>query len=548
MIVGQILVGLTAAQCRMAAPITAGLTGARLEIRYANPAWKDLGRLVTFQGGKVSRSLWETDGTVTIPWEVLQKSGTNLTVGITGTDAAQQVRIPTVPIALCRIQPGTVPGEAESDPTLPIWAQLDDRIRTVESQAVDRDILDASVTQALEEARRRGDFTGPKGDPARVEGFAAAYQAGTSGSLVPQGAWSDTVPNVPQGQYLWTRTTTRFNSGDPVVSYSVTRMGLDGRGSVASVADISPDERGNVPLTAAHLHALPDTGGDLTGQLRMNGNPIAGLPEPKAPDQAANMGYVNQKLQKAAPRNLLDNSDFRNPVNQRGQTSYASDGYCFDRWVIWHSNGCNVSYDSEKQCVRISSTAETTLYQRLPKGILNQNKKYTQAYGLTGGRVVISTRIDYSPERYDSVEGIMLSTGQTMEIVWTALYEGEYTPETLPEYRPKGYGAELAECQRYYKRIHDAKFVISPNLQTIYRGSSIYFGDMASPDNLTVNMIPDGDGNIGLVQKVSFIPFGTTDLRLDGAVSNTISIATTNEDWAGRQVVLYCIELSAEIL
>ena len=33
---------------------------------------------------------------------------------------------------------------------------------------------------------------------------------------------------------------------------------------------------------------------------------------------------------------------------------------------------------------------------------------------------------------------------------WAALYEGEYTAETLPEYKPKGYGAELAECQRYY--------------------------------------------------------------------------------------------------
>ena len=33
---------------------------------------------------------------------------------------------------------------------------------------------------------------------------------------------------------------------------------------------------------------------------------------------------------------------------------------------------------------------------------------------------------------------------------WAALYEGEYTAETLPEYQPKGYGAELAECQRYY--------------------------------------------------------------------------------------------------
>ena len=36
--------------------------------------------------------------------------------------------------------------------------------------------------------------------------------------------------------------------------------------------------------------------------------------------------------------------------------------------------------------------------------------------------------------------------------LWAALYEGEYTAETLPEYQPKGYGAELAECQRYFQR------------------------------------------------------------------------------------------------
>jgi hypothetical protein len=33
---------------------------------------------------------------------------------------------------------------------------------------------------------------------------------------------------------------------------------------------------------------------------------------------------------------------------------------------------------------------------------------------------------------------------------WAALYEGEYTVETLPEYQPKGHAAELLECQRYY--------------------------------------------------------------------------------------------------
>jgi hypothetical protein len=35
-----------------------------------------------------------------------------------------------------------------------------------------------------------------------------------------------------------------------------------------------------------------------------------------------------------------------------------------------------------------------------------------------------------------------------------ALYEGEYTAETLPEYQPKGYAHELAECIRYYYCTH----------------------------------------------------------------------------------------------
>lgn len=33
-------------------------------------------------------------------------------------------------------------------------------------------------------------------------------------------------------------------------------------------------------------------------------------------------------------RNLLDNSDFRNPVNQRGATSYNTAGYAIDRWYL----------------------------------------------------------------------------------------------------------------------------------------------------------------------------------------------------------------------
>ena len=43
---------------------------------------------------------------------------------------------------------------------------------------------------------------------------------------------------------------------------------------------------------------------------------------------------------KAVARNLLDNSDFTNPVNQRGQASYtmsANGGYTIDRWMVGSS-------------------------------------------------------------------------------------------------------------------------------------------------------------------------------------------------------------------
>ena len=97
---------------------------------------------------------------------------------------------------------------------------------------------------------------GEKGDtgaPATVTGTAVEYMVSDSGTVAPTGSWSATIPTVPQGKYLWTRVTTTFNTGSPVVSYSVTRMGIDGTGSVSTVNNQSPDENGNVAITAADI-------------------------------------------------------------------------------------------------------------------------------------------------------------------------------------------------------------------------------------------------------------------------------------------------------
>lgn len=124
--------------------------------------------------------------------------------------------------------------------------------------------------------------TGPQGAagaPATLENYVVEYMASDSGTNAPSGSWSTTVPNVAQGEYLWTRVTQTYNTGSPVVSYSVSRMGIDGSGSVSSVAGVSPDSNGNVALTPDNIGAEKKQKygklvvfGDSLGQGTNNGN------------------------------------------------------------------------------------------------------------------------------------------------------------------------------------------------------------------------------------------------------------------------------------
>ena len=100
---------------------------------------------------------------------------------------------------------------------------------------------------------------GDTGDPATVTSNVVEYQAGDSGTIIPSGVWGASIPVVAQGKYLWTRTTTTFNNESSSLAYSVSRMGLDGAGSVSSVANISPDANGNVALTAENVGARSNT-------------------------------------------------------------------------------------------------------------------------------------------------------------------------------------------------------------------------------------------------------------------------------------------------
>lgn len=190
----------------------------------------------------------------------------------------------------------------------------------------------------------------------------------------------------------------------------------------------------------------------------------------------------------AAPRNLLDNSDFRNPVNQRGQTNYslsAWGGYCIDRWAA-AAAGANVTIGSGGLILSGS------IHQPISSDVVSvyNGKVLTLAVKIAGtvyccsgevnqiGAWHPSARLD-TPYGYINFETetsnmmfVVIDNSTTPSAVeWAALYEGEYTAETLPEYQPKGYGAELAECQRYYQ-IRSANNIAAVDMRPTMRLSS----------------------------------------------------------------------------
>ncbi|CAI3388178.1 hypothetical protein CIRMBP1307_00810 [Enterococcus cecorum] len=71
--------------------------------------------------------------------------------------------------------------------------------------------------------------TGPAGrDGKGVKSYAITYQAGTSGVSYPTGSWSSTIPNVPNGQYLWSKTTLTYTDNTTSDTYSVAYFPVNG--------------------------------------------------------------------------------------------------------------------------------------------------------------------------------------------------------------------------------------------------------------------------------------------------------------------------------
>ena len=244
---------------------------------------------------------------------------------------------------------------------------------------------------------------------------------------------------------------------NPMVEFTIPRGDTGSLGNL-TINGKAPDAGGKVVLSAV------DVGASSAAELSQLKGEIA-------------------KYNFGQPYNLLDNSDFVHPVAQAGVNgAYGATGYAVDRWnrtsgatVSQAADGLKIVSDKTSWTAGIQQRIEAKrfadvmtfavrgvfpvacrLFVYIGSGTTNFGVAYfqgdaaertlvlklTKPDGLTGDEVV---NVYISPDTG--------STGTAAVIRWAALYEGEYTAETLPPYVPKGYAAELAECLRYYRKI-----------------------------------------------------------------------------------------------
>lgn len=181
--------------------------------------------------------------------------------------------------------------------------------------------------------------------------------------------------------------------------------------------------------------------------------------------------------------NLLDNSDFVHPVAQAGVNgAHGATGYAVDRWM--RTSGATVSQAADGLKIVSDKTSWTAgIQQRIEakrfadvmtfavRGVFpvacrlfvyigSGDPNFGVAYfpGDAAERILVLKMTKPDGLTGDEVVNVLITldtdrTGTAAVVRWAALYEGEYTAETLPPYVPKGYAAELTECLRYYRRI-----------------------------------------------------------------------------------------------
>ena len=251
---------------------------------------------------------------------------------------------------------------------------------------------------------------------------------------------------------------------------------------------------------------------------------------------AEDINQVNKLVNGAVYPNLGTNTNFPNPVNQRGATSYTGDStspYCIDRWRI--TNG--TTYNIASRALTASSYANRAC------GMWQANELAQQALAI-GSTITFSGYINgmqhsgtikiLNRDLYSSFAEVPAGYEcDDFEIVCcTALHEqSKYNLGIYPKkeavlnwikwekglyatpYVPKDYGAELAECKRYFNA-----FAIEAMPAYFIDGNIHYLPAVLFPARMrvvpTIEIMSAGVGNVGVVAASAVtIPMDANGIR-----------------------------------
>ena len=89
-------------------------------------------------------------------------------------------------------------------------------------------------------------YNAKNGSSVTVAKTEVTYQASTSVTATPSGAWSSTIPAVAHGSYLWTKTVVTYSDGKSTTSYAVSRQGVNGSNGKDALVIVISSSNGTI--------------------------------------------------------------------------------------------------------------------------------------------------------------------------------------------------------------------------------------------------------------------------------------------------------------
>lgn len=267
------------------------------------------------------------------------------------------------------------------------------------------------------------------------------------------------------------------------------------------------------------------------GDLQINYNALANLPTISNP-------------------NLLINGDFRNPVNQRGQVSYAGGAtkqYTIDRWCMGDSDyGRSVSVVDGGVQIKNTNDQYVSTFQQIfekplskstytasvkVKSITGENPTL-QCIGSKGStQIAMTVGVNSLTLTDATIDGVVvyLSPSSTIVLEWAKLEVGT----VATEFSPRSYVEELMECRRYFRRYN------TPLLSLQYYANQYYgfyfdYPMRADPTFSNLRMLSTDGANTSI---------GMSAETTLGGVKKVFAI----DSYTASSAILESIDLDAEV-